>query len=141
VLDQIYNALLGSRCHRGTQDSLANAASHLGLGVDDREHIVPHDVPYIRRALLDRDARLAWILCMDDKGPRIPNGCELAFSSTLSFGSLDDNLALMNELRATLKDQFDALDVLVANLDHLVCSMRNKKPFPSPIVWFGFDYS
>lgn len=141
MLDQIHNAFLGSRCHRGTQDTLARFTAYLGMWIDDREHIVPHDVPYIRRALLDRDARLAWILGMDDKGPRIPNRPNLAFSSPLSLGSLDDYLALMNELRATLKDQFNPLDILVANLDHFVCSIRNKKPFPSPIVWFGFDYS
>lgn len=97
MLDQIHNAFLGSRCHRGTQDTLARFTAYLGMWIDDKEHIVPHDVPYIRRALLNSNTRLTWILCMDDKGPRIPHRCNLAFSTRLSFGSLDDDLALMND--------------------------------------------
>lgn len=98
MLDQIHNALLGSRRHSRAQDALARFPANLGMRVDDKDHIVTHDVLDLQRALLNGNTRLTWILCMDDKGPRIPNGCELAFSSTLSFGSLDDNLALMNEL-------------------------------------------
>ena len=64
---------------------------------------------------------------MNNKGPRIPHGPDLAFSSRLPFGSLYDDLALAKALRATLKDQFDALDVLVANLDHLVCCLVMEK--------------
>jgi len=96
--DQVDDSLLGSVRHSCAQDGLANAAPHVGMWVDDKDHIVPHDISDIRCALLNRDARLTRILRMDDKGPRIPNGPNLAFSPRLSFGSLDDDLALMNDL-------------------------------------------
>lgn len=97
MLDQINNALLGSGRHSCAQDGLARFAANLGMWVDDKDHIVSHDISYIRRALLNSDARLARILPMDDKGPRIPYRRNLAFSTRLSFGSLDDDLALMND--------------------------------------------
>jgi hypothetical protein len=127
MLDQVDDALLGRRRHGGAQHSLAHAASHVGMGIDDKDNIVSHGILDLQCALLDRDARLTRIFPVNNKCPRIPNGPDLAFSSRLPFCSLDNDLALAKALCATRKDEFDALNILVANLDHRVCCLGMTK--------------